>query len=384
MARGAKRARALVACAAGALASFLIAGVADAQTRRTAAQAERDRRSEITRAERLRQEAADVRREVGALDRRIADADTRLASAQAAVESAEARLAELQAARDVETRRQARARENFEAALIAAAFAQRRIEPRATRAGMAAAALAPAFRAADLRSGEIIARAHESQVLIEAEQLALAEAQAAIAGERSQIQTLRAQRQAAQARLAQDATAAEQRARTFAAEARTLQELAERVQAAARRNRTAAAPAAASVIPAGWQRPASGQIARGFGAREGQGSASQGVYLRTSAGARVTAPAAGEVAYADTFRSYGNVLILNLEGGYALVLTGLDSTSVRVGDTVRAGQLVGAMGRSDIAAPELYVEVRRNGQPIDPGRWLATAEPSARRTVQAG
>jgi septal ring factor EnvC (AmiA/AmiB activator) len=96
----------------------------------------------------------------------------------------------------------------------------------------------------------------------------------------------------------------------------------------------------------------------------------------------VVSPAAGEVSYAGVFRSYGQVLILNLDGGYALVLTGLDSIRARVGDTVRAGQPVGEMTASDTPAPELYVEVRRDGQAVDPGRWLngrgMTAEQSAR------
>jgi septal ring factor EnvC (AmiA/AmiB activator) len=92
--------------------------------------------------------------------------------------------------------------------------------------------------------------------------------------------------------------------------------------------------------------------------------------LQTGTGAPVAAPASGEVAYAGVFRSYGQVLILNVDGGYALVLTGLDAISVQVGDRVRAGQPVGTMPASAIPAPELYVEVRRDGRAIDPGAWL--------------
>jgi septal ring factor EnvC (AmiA/AmiB activator) len=98
----------------------------------------------------------------------------------------------------------------------------------------------------------------------------------------------------------------------------------------------------------------------------------------------VVSPAAGQVAYAGPFRSYGSVLILNLDGGYALVLTGLDAIGARVGDTVRAGQPIGEMPVTDTTAPELYVEVRRDGRPIDPGRWLTARGLSADRGVGTG
>jgi septal ring factor EnvC (AmiA/AmiB activator) len=106
--------------------------------------------------------------------------------------------------------------------------------------------------------------------------------------------------------------------------------------------------------------------------------------LATGAAARVISPAAGEVSYAGEFRSYGQVLILDLGGGYAVVLTGLQNISVRVGDRVRAGQAVGEMAAAATPAPELYVEVRRNGQPIDPGRWLSARGLAADRNTGAG
>jgi septal ring factor EnvC (AmiA/AmiB activator) len=130
--------------------------------------------------------------------------------------------------------------------------------------------------------------------------------------------------------------------------------------------------------------PAQGQITRRYGARDAGGPAAQGVTVRTNSGAQVVSPAAGEIAYAGSFRSYGNVLILNLDGGYALVLTGLDTINVRVGETVRAGQTVGQMTAAAASAPELYVEVRRGDQPVDPGRWLSARGLTAEAGVRAG
>ncbi len=385
MARGAKRARVLVACAAGALASFVALGMAEAQTNRTATQAERDRRAETARAERLRNQAAEIRREVNALDGRLAESARRRAEAEAAAAAAELRLVELQSQIDSETLRQRRARDAFEAALMTAAFAERRAEPRVVRAGIFAAAAAPSLRREERRSVNAAAIARHAEAQVAEERIVLAEAQVAIDAERAELAALMTRRRAAQAQLANDAVAAERRARTFAAEARTLRDLAQRVQQASTR-RTSPAPGP-SVIPAAWGVPAQGRVVRAYGARDGQGPAAQGVTLSTRAGAQVLAPAAAEVAYADAFRGYGNVLILNLDGGYVLVLTGLETIRARVGETVRAGQPVGDMPASgattDIAAPELYVEVRRNGEPVDPGRWLSGRQ-TAGRGVQAG
>jgi septal ring factor EnvC (AmiA/AmiB activator) len=380
MARGAKRARALVACAAGALAGFLAIGVAGAQTSRTAAQAERDRRAETTRAERLRNQAAEVRRDMNALDARLVESSRRRAEAEAAAATAELRLADLQTQIDTESLRQRRARDAFESALIAAAFAERRVEPRLVRAGLFAGAAARDFQRMERRSRETLTAARQTETQIAEEQRILAEAQAAIEAERTEVAALLTRRRAMQVQLANDATAAERRARTFAAEARSLRDLAARVQRASARRTPAAPSSTASTLPAAWQAPAQGTIARAFGTREGQAPASQGITLSTRGGAQVLAPAAAEVAYAGAFRSYGNVLILNIDGGYAIVLAGLGSFQARLGDTVRAGQPVGEMAA--IPAPELYVEVRQNGQPINPGRWWSSSGRTA-ATAQA-
>ena len=106
MARGAKRARALIACATGAFA--LLLGTADAQTQRTAAQADRDRRAETQRAERLRAQAAAAQRDVRALDTRLVEATRRREDTEAAAAAARERLGVVQ--QQVATEDTARAR----------------------------------------------------------------------------------------------------------------------------------------------------------------------------------------------------------------------------------------------------------------------------------
>jgi septal ring factor EnvC (AmiA/AmiB activator) len=377
MARGARRARALVACAAGALAAFL--GTADAQTNRTAAQADRERRAETARAERLRTQAATARREVRALETRLVASGQRRAEAEAAATAAEERLAGLHAQLQAQTAQRRQARDALESALIAAAFSQRRVEPRAVRAGIFARAAVADFSATHRSASTALEETQRLETAVTEERRVLADAQTAIDAERAELVTLVARRRATQAQFANDAAAADRRARTLAAEARNLRELAQRAAATPRRPSTGSA-----VVPTAWLAPAQGSIARAYGAREGQGPAAQGVTLQTRSSAQVVSPAAGEVAYAGLFRSYGNVLILNLDGGYVLVLTGLETITVQAGETVRSGQPIGEMPSSDTSAPELYVEVRREGRTIDPGRWLTARGLAADRGVRAG
>lgn len=397
MVRGAGRARARFVCAIAALAMFLGSLSASAQTR-TASQAEREGRTEAARAERLREESQAVRREVRDLDARMAEAGRRRAEAEAASAAAGARLALLREPLGDDFARRAHARDVLESAMIAAAFARRRDDPRAVRAGIAARALASVLAARERSVARVAERMRERELAIVEEQRSHGEAAAAIDAERASLAALAAQRRAAEAQLSSEAIAADRRVRALTAEARTLREMAQRAAARARpaAGSPATPPATArarsvsgstagpSAIPAAWVAPAEGSVIRGFGARDRAGVPSKGAVLRTHSGAQVVSPAAGRVTYAAAFRSYGHVLILNLDGGYALVLTGLDSVRVRVGDTVLAGQAVGEMAAADTPAPELYVEVRRDRRAVDPGRWLNGRNATAAQRVRAG
>src|SRR5690242_20162673 len=113
MARGAVRACALVACAAGALATFL--GDASAQTRHASlTQVERDRRAEDARARRLRTQAEAARAEITTINARLVESGQRRAAAEAAATAAEQHLAALNAQMSDEAQKRLRARDAFE------------------------------------------------------------------------------------------------------------------------------------------------------------------------------------------------------------------------------------------------------------------------------
>ncbi len=127
--------------------------------------------------------------------------------------------------------------------------------------------------------------------------------------------------------------------------------------------------------------PVIGTVKRRFGASDGNGSLMQGDMVATQSGAIVTAPADGEILYAGPFRSYGQLLILDAGGGYHVVLAGMNRLTVASGQSVLAGEPIGAMGEARVAStsaaqdanatPELYVEFRKDGKPVDPTPWWA-------------
>jgi septal ring factor EnvC (AmiA/AmiB activator) len=71
-------------------------------------------------------------------------------------------------------------------------------------------------------------------------------------------------------------------------------------------------------------------------------------------------------------KGWGLVLILRLGGEYHLVLAGLETALTAPGRAVAAGQPIGRMAGTGGPASELYFEIRKNGAPVDPARWLKT------------
>ena len=116
--------------------------------------------------------------------------------------------------------------------------------------------------------------------------------------------------------------------------------------------------------------PVEGAVVRRFGAPIAGGGRSNGMTLKAAKGARAVSPSAGLVQYVGPVKGWGVIVILRLAGGYHLVLAGLDRTSVQIGQSVVEGQPVGWASDGRQSAPELYLEVREQGSPVDPARWL--------------
>jgi septal ring factor EnvC (AmiA/AmiB activator) len=121
-------------------------------------------------------------------------------------------------------------------------------------------------------------------------------------------------------------------------------------------------------VPGGLLMPARGTVTRRFDPSAASGALSKGVTIETLTGAQVVAPFDGHVVFQGPFRGYGAILIIEHTGGYHTLLSGLGRIDVAVGQWLLAGEPVGVMSSDGL--PELYVELRRASQPIDPLPWL--------------
>ena len=120
--------------------------------------------------------------------------------------------------------------------------------------------------------------------------------------------------------------------------------------------------------------PVSGEVVTRYGeeiTRAGGTTAAKGIEIEARHGARVVAPYDGKVAYAGPFKGYGRILIIEHGNRYHSLLAGLDRIDAIVGQWVLAGEPVGVMSTSPARTPELYMELRRTGRPINPLPWLA-------------
>jgi septal ring factor EnvC (AmiA/AmiB activator) len=119
-------------------------------------------------------------------------------------------------------------------------------------------------------------------------------------------------------------------------------------------------PVAGTLVPAG-----------------GQDGKNPGLTYQTLPGAQVIAPADGKVLYAGPYHMQGQVLILEITTGYDIVLAGLGSVTVRLGDELLAGEPVGIMPAD---GTRLYFELRQNGKGLDPDPWLTHDTRKANKT----
>ena len=133
--------------------------------------------------------------------------------------------------------------------------------------------------------------------------------------------------------------------------------------------------------------PVLGTQLRAFGEADAAGVARPGLVYATRAGALVTAPWPASVRYAGPLLDYGNVIILEPEAGYLLVLAGLDTVYVNTGVVIPAAGPLGLMpggaesdteelivatlqGSGAALSETLYMELRENGVPVDPAEWF--------------
>ena len=259
----------------------------------------------------------------------------------------------------------------------------------AIRAAILMGEVAPQVRARTNALTEEITslRRLERQVL--REQKSLAAAEAALAVKQEEITQLTAAKRAAIEDVTADATALRDRADVLGQQASTLRELITALEAAApgaprlkprlafadqsraRSTQRASLPRPTVSQPLGvLATPAAGRMVRTWGDRMPGGTKSEGVAYATRSGAQVAAPVDGVVEFSGPFRSYGQLLILSTSDGYHVLLSGMSSSYVAVGQSVKQGEPVAKMSDRVNGEPELYMEVRKAGKPMNPANWM--------------
>ena len=129
--------------------------------------------------------------------------------------------------------------------------------------------------------------------------------------------------------------------------------------------------------------PSSGVTVIDYGAGDGFGGISRGLSVVTRADAQVVSPADGWVMFQGDYLNYGQIVILNAGQDYTILLAGLAKVDVQIGQFVMMGEPVGTMGSQTIgrtvatsagvSRPTLYIEMRKNNEPVDPTGWWSMA-----------
>lgn len=114
-----------------------------------------------------------------------------------------------------------------------------------------------------------------------------------------------------------------------------------------------------------WQSPTKGSILTPFS------SSSKGIDYSGNAGQPILAAAAGKVVYAGSgLRGYGNLVIIQHNQTYLTAYGHNQSLLVKEGEQVKRGQQIATMGNTDAKRIQLHFELRENGTPQDPNRFL--------------
>jgi len=169
------------------------------------------------------------------------------------------------------------------------------------------------------------------------------------------------------------------------------------------------APAAVAATPdfaaagASLPLPVGGTVLRRFGEADAAGVARPGLVVATAPGAPVAAPWAATVRYAGPLLDYANVIVLEPQPGYLIVLAGLGDLYAAEGSVVAPGTVLASMPGADPGAgvdgvatgraayfgragaaggayrtETLYMEVRNAGVPVDPAPWFEQAGDATR------
>jgi lipoprotein NlpD len=119
-----------------------------------------------------------------------------------------------------------------------------------------------------------------------------------------------------------------------------------------------------------WAWPTAGKVIGGFS----ESANLKGIDIAGKAGQPVLASAAGRVVYAGAgLRGYGKLVIIKHNNTYLSAYAHNREILVKEGQQVSKGQKIGEMGDTDADQVKLHFEIRRQGKPVDPAKFLPPA-----------
>ena len=119
-----------------------------------------------------------------------------------------------------------------------------------------------------------------------------------------------------------------------------------------------------------WSMPAEGKLISKFSETEKR----KGIDIAGKLGQPIFASASGKVVYSGSgLRGYGKLIIIKHDNTYLSAYAHNDKILVKEGETVKRGQKIAAMGKTDTDRVKLHFEVRRLGKPVDPAKYLKMA-----------
>jgi len=117
-----------------------------------------------------------------------------------------------------------------------------------------------------------------------------------------------------------------------------------------------------------WAWPTSGRVSAGFTGNSGSGT---GIVVDGRAGQPVKAAAGGRVVYSGGgLIGYGQLIIIKHNDTYLSAYGYNASLLVKEGDNIKKGQRIATMGEGPGQKPRLHFEIRQNGKPVNPRRYL--------------
>lgn len=350
---------------------------------------------------------ADERRK---LSQALIDSAARIRATEERITAMEARLKEFDA-KEADIRKSLDSRRTQISEILAAlqrlsrrpplsVFIGARDATESLRTAMSLEAVLPAMRSEAKKLQGELAELAKVKAAKETEHSQLAIELADLARMHTGMETLLDERRAKQAEVEQAIAEERDRAVTLSRQATNLKDLIGKLEPrsggprrsskkavlAALNDPSRMAPAIAFVSAKGrLSLPVNGTKIKDFGTPDGMGGNEKGISIATRPGAQVTAPCDGWVVYAAPYRSYGQLLILNVGGGYHVLLAGMERITVDPGQFVLTGEPVATMGSGTHVAsaapgsssvigspqPVLYIEFRKDGTPIDSTPWWA-------------